>query len=79
MPDQFRAAAQLQHRCVAGDRIYLNYLQNGRGATAVGNFSPRARPDFQVAVRVEWTDLESGLRLDSFTVAKVSEARRAKY
>ncbi|WP_353839273.1 hypothetical protein [Mesorhizobium sp.] len=34
------------------------YLRNGRGNTAVGAFSPRARPGFPIAHPVTWKQVE---------------------
>ncbi|MBZ9706860.1 DNA ligase D [Mesorhizobium sp. B3-2-1] len=49
-------------------RIFLDYLRNGRGNTAVGAFSPRARPGLPIAHPVTWSQVERGIRPDSFTI-----------
>lgn len=49
-------------------RIFLDYLRNGRGNTAVGSYSPRARAHFPVACPVTWSQVENGIRPDAFTI-----------
>ena len=50
-------------------RLFIDYLRNGRGTTAVGAFSPRARAGFPIAHPVTWKQVESGLRPDAYTMA----------
>ncbi|MDG4910015.1 DNA ligase D [Mesorhizobium sp. WSM4898] len=49
-------------------RIFIDYLRNGRGNTAAGAFSPRARPGFPIAHPVTWVQVERRIRPDAFTM-----------
>jgi bifunctional non-homologous end joining protein LigD len=51
-------------------RLFIDYLRNGRGTTAVGSYSPRARPGFPIAAPVTWRQVEAGIRPDAFTIAR---------
>jgi bifunctional non-homologous end joining protein LigD len=64
-PEDF--TANMAKRARQG-RIYIDYLRNGRGATAVGAYSPRARPGAPVSTPLSWDEVENGVRPDRFTV-----------
>ncbi len=53
------------------DKIFIDYLRNGRGATAIASYSTRARPRAPVAVPVRWEEVNSALRPDRYTVANL--------
>ena len=53
-PTLFTAVSSKERR---KGRIYLDYLRNGRGASAVASYSLRARPGFPVATPIFWDEL----------------------
>lgn len=58
-------------------KIFLDYLRNGRGATFVAPYSPRARPGALVATPVSWNEVEDGLDPHQFSVASVTRRLQA--
>ena len=56
-------------------KIFIDYLRNARGQTAIGAFSPRARPGFPVAAPVSWEELDAGMRPDTFTIDQAPNAQ----
>jgi bifunctional non-homologous end joining protein LigD len=52
-------------------KIFLDYLRNGRNATFIAPFSPRARPGAPVAVPITWEELAEGIDPSSFTMQTV--------
>lgn len=49
-------------------KIFIDYLRNSRGATAVAAYSTRAREGAPVATPLAWAELSAGFRSDSYTV-----------
>ncbi len=42
-----------------GSRVYIDYLQNGRGRTMIAPYSPRATPQATVSTPLDWDELDS--------------------
>lgn len=64
-PDKYLATATKAKR--AG-KIFIDYLRNGRGNTAVAAYSTRARPGAPVSMPVEWKELSGAIGPAYFTV-----------
>jgi bifunctional non-homologous end joining protein LigD len=56
-------------------RVFIDYLRNGRGTTAVGTFSPRARLGFPIAAPTPWRAIERGVRPDAFRMDRLPTAK----
>ena len=56
---------------VRAGRIFIDYLRNGRGATAVAPYSTRARPGALIATPITWEELEAGAKPADFTLESV--------
>jgi bifunctional non-homologous end joining protein LigD len=58
-------------------RIFIDWLRNERGATAIAPYSPRAKGIASVAMPVSWAELARVARADAFTIPEV-QARVAR-
>lgn len=52
-------------------RIFIDYLRNGRGATAICSYSTRARVGAPVAVPIGWEELDPASRSDRYGIDTV--------
>jgi bifunctional non-homologous end joining protein LigD len=71
-PDRFLATATKAKR---KGKIFVDYLRNGRGATAVSPYTLRARPGATVAVPLDWKDLKRDWRSKPVTIEDILGAR----
>lgn len=67
-PDLYVATMSKSKR--AG-KIFIDYLRNGRSATAICAYSTRARAGAPVAVPLRWDELKSDLRENHFNIRNV--------
>jgi bifunctional non-homologous end joining protein LigD len=67
-PDRY--VATIARRARRG-RIFVDYLRNGRGATAVAPYSTRALPQASVSTPLAWEELSEGVRADHFRIGNL--------
>jgi bifunctional non-homologous end joining protein LigD len=61
-------------------KIFIDYLRNGRGATAISAFCIRAKPTGAISVPLRWDELSPALDPDTFTpeavIRRVAKLKR---
>jgi bifunctional non-homologous end joining protein LigD len=67
-PDRFTAKLLKVSR---RGKIFIDYLRNAEGATAVAAYSIRARANAPVSTPIDWTELARDVRFDHFNVKNV--------
>lgn len=74
-PDAYIATASKAKR---EGRVFIDYLRNGRGATAICPYSTRARPGAPVAVPLRWSELPKLAAPDAITIETMVARLRRK-
>lgn len=54
-------------------RVFIDYLRNSKGATAIAGYSTRARPGAPVATPLGWDELDTLPAADHYTVTNLRE------
>jgi bifunctional non-homologous end joining protein LigD len=67
-PERFIAEASKAER---SGKVFIDYLRNAYGATAVAAYSTRARPGAPVSTPLAWDELVPELRPADFTLLSV--------
>jgi len=77
-PDRFVATMSKARR---EGRIFIDYLRNAEGSTAIAPYGLRARAGAPVAMPIEWSELDAGvdLRRDHFNLRNVETRLAAKH
>lgn len=67
-PERFLSTATKSKR---NKRIFVDFLRNGRGATAVASYSIRGRAGAPVAMPLAWSELSKLTKANAFTIKDV--------
>jgi bifunctional non-homologous end joining protein LigD len=70
LPDRFTANMAKEKR---KGKVFIDYLRNAAGATAIAAYSSRAKPGATVSIPISWDELNMGVRSDTFTVLNVPQ------
>jgi bifunctional non-homologous end joining protein LigD len=73
-PDRFTANIR---KATRKGRMFIDYLRNERGSTAIAPFSTRAKQGAYCAVPVSWDDLETIPAANAFSIAEAAAAAQA--
>ena len=67
-PDRFLATVSKAKR---KDKIFIDYLRNAEGATAIAAYGVRARKNAPVSTPIGWDELAKDIRFDFFNVKTI--------
>lgn len=70
-PDRYTPRAGAAAR--RGGKVFVDWLRNGRGASALGAMSPRAIAGGLISAPVSWQELEAGIDPGAFTLPAGAE------
>jgi bifunctional non-homologous end joining protein LigD len=73
-PDRFTSKMTKSTRT---GKIFVDYLRNAEGATAISAYSARAKKNAPVATPLAWDELSRDVRYDHFNVRTVAKRLRA--
>jgi bifunctional non-homologous end joining protein LigD len=73
MPDRFSAVLGPKNRI---DKIFIDYLRNGKGASTVAAFSARARSGMGVSMPIAWDELKDIDAADQWTIKNAVHRQR---
>ena len=69
-PDRFIATLSKAQR---KGKIFIDYLRNAEGATAIAPYAIRARANAPVSTPIAWTEIDADIRFDYFNVRNIPE------
>jgi bifunctional non-homologous end joining protein LigD len=72
-PDKYVATVSKRAR---SGRIFIDYLRNGRGATAVAPYSTRSLPQASVSTPIGWDEVSQSLKSDHYTLDNIGHRLR---
>jgi bifunctional non-homologous end joining protein LigD len=72
-PDRFTATLAKERR---KGKIFIDYLRNAEGATAIAPYGVRARANAPVSTPIDWSELERDVRFDYYNIRNVPERVR---
>jgi len=72
-PDRFIATVSKAQR---KGKIFIDYLRNAEGATAIAPYAIRARAKAPVSTPIGWKELDTDVRFDHFNVRTIPERLR---
>ncbi|WP_428274851.1 DNA ligase D [Candidatus Palauibacter sp.] len=58
-------------------RVYIDYVQNGRGRLVVAPYSVRSRAGATVSAPLRWAEVKEGLSMEDFTIRTMPERARS--
>lgn len=70
LPERFTSKITKSQRI---NKIFIDYLRNTAGATAVAAYSTRARSNAPISVPIAWDELNENLHADSYTLGNIQD------